>query len=561
MEQLGLQTNQNQHLHIENFIPPEHYNTALYLRFSRDDGQTCDSSSIESQRMLLEKYGRDNGYKVYDVYVDDGYTGLNFDRPGFRRMLRDIEDGKVNLVITKDQSRLGRDYIQTGYYTEIYFADRNVRYIAINDGADTAKPENADFMPFRNIINNMYSKDISRKTKSAKRQRALNGLFINSCAPYGYKKDPNNHNKLIIDGEAAETVREIFRLALEGKGQTVIARMITAKCVLIPSAYKTSQGLKGFSNRCHRPQTADYEYDWSYNTVLTILRNRVYCGDIVNRKSEVTNYKTGKTVAVPKDKRIIVENMHEPIIGRDDFERVQQLITVRYMPPKYREENIFRGLLFCAECGRRMSLSHQTIKTAHNTFQRKPVYRCRTSNRFPSECLHRNYIYYDSLYEQILLAVQRMSALVSAKGEAVKSAITLTAKDDNRDKLLSDKSKLEKRLNALAILIRKLYEDYVTEVLSERNYKEFLSGYQKEQAQLDEHLTAITAELGKTDDYAERFRKLQALAAEYADSTELTAEMLNQLIERIEIKHLERSNGINKQQINIIYRFINTTLN
>jgi len=556
MEQQGFNNN-FQHVDFDNLMPPELYNAALYLRFSRDDGQANDSTSIESQRMMLEKYCKDNGYKVHDTYVDDGYTGLNFDRPAFQRMTQDIEAGKVNLVITKDQSRLGRDYIQTGYYIEMYFTDHNVRYIAVNDGADTAKPENADFMPFRNVFNNMYSKDISRKTKSAKRQRALNGLFINSNAPYGYKKHPDTCNKLVIDGDAAEIVKEIFQLAIEGKGLTAIAKTMTAKGVLIPSAYKTAQGLKGFDRR---NRIATDLYQWGYSTVCGILKDRTYCGDIVNRKSEVVNYKTGKQVTVPKEKRIICENMHEAIISREDYERVQGLISARYMPPKHQQENIFRGLLFCTECGRRMIQSHQTIKTACNTSERKPTYRCNTHYKHPTECLHHNYIYADKLRENISVSVRKVLTLAKGNAAALSSVMEMTGKDDKRDKLTSEKGRIEKRLSTLTVLVRKLYEDYATEILSADNYKEFLTGYQKEQAELKTRLTAIDGELDGSDSYEDKFKKLQAIAAAYADQTDLTAEMLNKLIERIEIQHPVRADGKKTQQINIIYRFIETTL-
>jgi DNA invertase Pin-like site-specific DNA recombinase len=559
MEQQGQKNTTADYFKYENFAPPEFYSTAIYARFSKDDGQSYDSSSIETQKMMLEKYCKDNGYKVYDFYKDDGYTGLNFDRPNFQRMLRDIEDGKINLVITKDQSRLGRDYIQTGYYTEIYFLDHNVRYIAINDGADTAKPENADFMPFRNIINNMYSKDISRKVKSAKRQRAYNGLFINPQAPYGYEKDPNNKNKLIIDEEAAKIVKEIFRLSLEGKGNMQIAKAITAKRVLVPSAYKTLQGLKGFGH-FNKKGKADYDYTWSYTTILNILRDRVYVGDMINRKFEVINYKTKKLVAVPKEKHIVVENTHEPIISREDYERVQQLITARYMPPKHTEQNIFRGLLVCAGCGKRMSLAYRTIKSKGKSIEQRPIFRCKSHYTVPDECSRNNYIYYDDIYNQISASVRNVMNLVKADEATLESARKKADKNANREKLFAEKSKIEKRLGTLSAVMRKLYEDCVTEVLSEGNYQAFIAGYQKEQAVLKEQLTVVNGKLENASGYEESINKLKEYAAAYADQTILTAEMLNKLITRIEIGYPQRSNGKIQQEINIIYRFINTNI-
>jgi len=275
MEQQGYVNNLiNFYSNWENLIDVKQFNAALYMRLSKDDGQSYDSSSIETQRLMLTKYVQDYGFKVYSEYVDDGYTGLNFDRPDFQRMLKDIEAGKVNLVITKDLSRFGRDYIKTGDFIENYFAERNVRYIAVYDGVDTARPDSSDSMPYRNISNNQYARDISRKVKYAKRQRASHGMFINPQAPYGYRKHPENKNKLIIDEEAAEVVKEIFRLALEGKGRYAIAKILTEKGTLIPSARKTAQGLKGFAH-FSKGKKENFNTVWKFGTVGQILFDEV----------------------------------------------------------------------------------------------------------------------------------------------------------------------------------------------------------------------------------------------------------------------------------------------
>ena len=275
------------------------YKAGLYCRLSSDDGLAQDSSSILTQKMMLEKYCKENDLVVSDVYVDDGYSGLNFNRPSFNRLINDIESKKVNLVITKDLSRLGRDYIQTGYYTEVYFASKGVRYIAINDNIDTLK-DNNDIAPFKNILNDMYVKDLSRKVKSAKRERAYKGYFIAAQAPFGYKKDPDNNNKLIIDEEAAEIVREIFRLTLLGKGKIYIAKEYTKRKIITPVAYKLRNGDKRFE-RFKELKGKYFEYKWNYTTILNILKNIVYVGDMENGKYEVQNYKTKKRVKVPQE--------------------------------------------------------------------------------------------------------------------------------------------------------------------------------------------------------------------------------------------------------------------
>ncbi|MDR2090399.1 MAG: recombinase family protein [Clostridiales bacterium] len=559
MEQQGYKNYSNTNIDFANLTDFKDYNAALYLRFSKDDGQTCDSSSIETQKIMLTKYCKDNGYKIYDCYVDDGYTGLNFDRPEFQRLLRDIDNGKINLVITKDLSRLGRDYIQTGHYVEIYFADNNIRYIAVNDNVDTAKPDSSEFMPFKNIFNNMYSRDISKKAKSAKRQRAYNGMFINPQAPYGYKKHPENKNKLIVDGEAAEVVKEIFRLALEDNGRYMIAKILTEKNILIPSAYKTAQGIKGYGHFA-KDKKADFNTTWKFGTVAQILFDRVYAGDMVNRKNEVLNYKTKKLVRMPKEKHIVVRDTHEAIVSREDFDRVHELILGRHRPQIHQTDNVFRGLLFCAACGRRMSLAHQSIKRGGRIIEKRPQYRCKTHyGQNPEACPRNNYIYYDDIYGQISDRVKKVIELLKNDDKAFGTAERKTAEHHNRIKAESEKSKIEKRLNVLLIAVRKLYEDYSTETLDEQNYRLLLAGYQTEQRTLNEKLNAIKGELEKTDDYETRLNKLKNLAIAYSDNASLTAEMLKAMIERIEISTERLDNGI-EHKINIIYRFINSNI-
>ena len=469
----------------------------------------------------------------------------------------DIESGKVNLVITKDLSRLGRDYIQTGYYTEIHFVERGVRYIAINDNVDTIRADN-DIAPFRNILNDMYSKDISRKVRSAMRQRALKGYFISPAAPYGYRKHPGNKNLLTVDPEAAETVKEIFRLALTGHGGRVIVKALTEKRVLIPSAYKTLQGVKGYT-RYNKKGKADYDYKWKYRTVLQILRDSVYVGDIVNRKSETVSYKTGKTVAVPTDKRIVVKDMHEPIVTRDDFARVQELISARHTPRKHNHDNIFHGLLFCSDCGKRLTLFNQHIKVKGGGKVLKSSYRCANHFNNPDECAHYNYIYYEDLYAQMLVRVKKAVERITS-GEVLKAVQERTDNQSGQDRLTSEKDKAEKRLNALSVIMRKLYEDYAAETLDCDNYKTMLAEYQCEQKALKERLTVIDGELGKENDVEGNFLKLKLVAASYAECSELTSEMLKQLIERIEISHPVKADGVTTQNISINYRFIQTNL-
>ncbi|MHB1452996.1 MAG: recombinase family protein [Saccharofermentanales bacterium] len=340
MEQLGI----NQALNCS---------AAIYCRLSKDDEQTGQSISIQTQQMMLEKFCHEQGFPIYDVYADDGYSGLNFIRPEFSRLLTDIDLGKINLVITKDLSRLGRDYIQTGYYTDIYFSRKKVRYIAVNDGVDTSRDDN-DIAPFKNILNDLYAKDLSRKVKSAKRQRAISGLYISAQTPYGYKVNPVNRNQLIVDRETAKIVQEMFHLAMTGHSIVYITRIMTSQKVIIPSVYKTRHGDSRFL-RYSKSVEPNGIYLWCYQTIRAILKDRVYTGDMVNHKTEIASYKTKERQMVPQNQRIVVENTHEAIITREDYASVQEFIRMRHRPRRHYFENIFKDLTFCLECGHHMT--------------------------------------------------------------------------------------------------------------------------------------------------------------------------------------------------------------
>jgi len=339
------------------------YKAGLYCRLSQDDGQAGDSSSIQNQKAMLKDYCKRQGFAIVDFYVDDGYSGVNFNRPDFQRMLNDIEIGKVNLVITKDLSRFGRDYIQTGYYTEMLFPEKGVRYISMNDNVDTLRQDN-DIAPFKNILNDMYSRDLSRRIRSSKRQQALRGDFLSGQTAYGYKLDPANKHKLIVDPEAAEIVKEIFRLAMTGLGAPVITKQLREREIISPGYYKAMNG----DTRFNRYQKSKYQ--WGMSTIRAILRDRVYVGDMVNHKCQALYYKTKKRTVVPKEQRIIVENTHEAIIDRDTFNRVQELVTCRHNTKKHNVDNLFKRIMFCDECGYRLAMAHHNGRVWYNCVNR-----------------------------------------------------------------------------------------------------------------------------------------------------------------------------------------------
>ena len=391
----------------------EHYRAGLYCRLSKDDDQDGESISIGTQRAILIDYCNAHQYEIHKIYVDDGYSGLNFDRPGFQNLLSDVESGAVNLVITKDLSRLGRDYIMTGYYSEVYFPSKGVRYIAIADDFDSLKQDN-DIAPFKNILNYLYARDISRKIRNAKRQRAKQGLFIGSQTPYGYAKDPINRNHLIVDPEAAETVRQIFSLAEQGHGSIAIASTLEARGVLSPATYKSRHGERKFT---HYPSVKNGKpYSWCATTISGILNNPVYTGTLISLKTESVDCKTKQRKAVEKERQIETPNAHEAIISREQFERVHEIRATHRSPANTRRFNLFRGKLFCECCGHPLMISKKQLlnRTAD-------IYLYMHHYNNPEECPKTHRVYHDMLYPYVLQQIQAFAK--GMKRRKINSAI------------------------------------------------------------------------------------------------------------------------------------------
>lgn len=377
------------------------YVVGIYCRLSKDDEQSGESVSIGTQRSILKEYCLQQGYTIYKVYIDDGYSGLNFNRPGFKELLKDVERGAVNMVITKDLSRLGRDYIMTGYYSEIFFQTKGVRYIALADDVDSLKGTN-EIAPFKNILNEMYARDVSKKVKNAKRQRAKQGLFIGSQAPYGYQKDPNNKNQLIIDPEAAEVVSQIFSLALDGLGSVAIASELEKQKIPTPAVYKYQHGDQRFA-RYSSIQNGDY-YSWRSATISQILTNRVYTGELVSLKTETQNCKTKQRSVVPEDHRIVILNAHDAIISGAIFDRVQLIRSQHRCPAKLNRENIFRGKLFCECCGHPLTISKKQLSD-----READIYVCMYHYSRPDMCPKPHQVYHDILYTYVLQQIQYLA--------------------------------------------------------------------------------------------------------------------------------------------------------
>ena len=532
------------------------YKAALYCRLSQDDGLVGDSSSIQTQKMMLEKYANDNGIIIVDYYIDDGYSGTNFDRPDFQRMLNDIEDEKVNMVITKDLSRLGRDYIRTGYYIDFYFKDKDVRYIAINDNVDTLY-DNNDIAPFKNILNDMYAKDTSRKVKTAVRQRLLKGMFIASHPPYGYKRNPYNKNHLIIDEEVVDVVRLIFDLALSNIGIATIAKELNRRGIPIPSVYKASKGYQCYQTLLdsRRAKFNDKDVEtWSTATVGNILRNQMYVGDMVGNKREVKNYRTGKQIVHTKDEYIIIPNTHEPIISREDFEKVQMLVANKHRPSKTNHENEFRGLLKCANCGRTMTMYHKVLASGQVIWR----YRCMGKTIRHGIDPETNIIKYDDIYNIVFKRLKQL--FNSIKNDDDSFIYKLMSKHEvggQEKKLEVEKNKIQRKLDTISKLIKKLYEDYIEGILNIENYQTMVNEYQKEQVELKARLEKIADLINQKTNENDNIKKFKEVANKYLDFKVLTAELVNNLIDHIEIGFPKVVDGIQVREINIFYRFIN----
>lgn len=389
------------------------YCAGLYLRLSKDDEQRGESVSIGTQRAILMDYCVAHQYTICKVYVDDGYSGLNFARPGFQEMLEDVEKGVINLILTKDLSRLGRDYIMTGYYSEIFFQSKGVRYIAIADDFDSLKGTN-DIAPFKNILNDMYARDISKKIKNAKHQRAKQGLFIGGQCPYGYQKSPDGQKQLSVDPEAAEVIRFIFALAAEDYGSVTIAKELRARKIETPAVYKHRRGDTRFDNF---PSVKDGDlYAWREVTINQILTDPVYTGTLVSLKTEVVNYKTKKHIFVPKENRIVTPDAHEAIISPYLFEKVQQIRSKHVCRANNHRFNLFRGKLFCECCGHPLTISRKQLKERDTD-----IYLCMHHFRRPDVCPKTHRVYHDMLYPYVLQQVQTFAR--SMKRRKVNSPI------------------------------------------------------------------------------------------------------------------------------------------
>ena len=520
--------------------------TALYCRLSQDDKQEGDSNSIINQKKILKKYALDRGYTNIQFYIDDGVSGTTFNRAGFQSMIADVETGKVKRVIVKDMSRLGRDYLQVGMYTEIFFPEHDVHFIAVNDGVDSNQEDN-EFTPFRNIINEWYAKDTSKKIRAVKRSKGMAGEHIGSHPPYGYMKNPENKKEWIIDEEAAEVVREIFRLCVGGYGPTRIAHILTERKILCPTYYALEKGGK--------PRTvlpAD-KYTWNGPVVAKILDRMDYLGHTVNFKTHVKSYKVHKTIYNSPDQWKIFEGTHEAIIDKETFEIVQKIRAGKRRPTRMGEMPMFSGLLYCADCGRKLSFHRKADEPAEKHHYLCENYRSNTAN-----CtMHyiRNVVVERIVLENLKEVIQYVS---NYEDEFVRMIMDSDMRQRNRE--LSQKKKrlaeIQKRIGELDTIFQRIYEDNIIGKLSDERFMKMSKGYEDEQHTLQAEADEIQSELQQEEKKSVDVKRFLAIVKKYTDLTELTPEILREFIDKIIVHAPDKSSGRRLQEIEIIYNHI-----
>lgn len=520
------------------------FKAAIYCRLSRDDDNNMESESIINQKRLLAKYVEERGWAIYGYYIDDGFSGTTFNRPDFLRMLSDIENKKIDLVITKDLSRLGRDYIQTGYYLEVYFPQKNIRYIALNDNIDTLGNDN-DIAPFKNILNEMYAKDISKKIRAAFRTKAENGEFIGAVAPFGYKKHPENKNRLIVDETAAKVVKQAFDMVLEGYGLNKIARVFNSEGILNPTMYKRQQGVAYENNL--RLNGTTY---WTDSTIRKMLSNIVYTGVMAQGKQRTKSFKCKKKVSCNENDWIVVKDTHEPIISFETWDAVQKLLSVRKRTMADGETHIFAGLVKCMDCGRFMSLGRKA-----NGYR---YFVCGTYKNYGPHYCSRHGIRYDNLHDIILNDIKYHTELTKYDEDAIIEKL-VSAEYFNRtgveSKLRNEFKVFESRMHEIDLVFRQLYEDRIKGNIPEKRFLQLSQHYEDEQARIKSKQEKILERLNTIETASKDINYWVNTIKRYTYMEELDREILSQLVEKILIGDRKVIDGHTVQEIKIVYRF------
>ena len=531
--------------------------TALYERLSRDDEMQGESNSIVNQKRYLEEYAQAQGFKNIRHFTDDGYSGTNFKRPGFQEMIAAIEAGEIDVVCVKDLSRFGRDYLKVGFYTEIMFPEKGVRFIAINNSVDSANPMENDFTPFLNIMNEWYAKDTSNKIRAIFRSRMQDGKRCSGAIPYGYKRDPEDKNHLLIDEEAAKVVRTIYQMVIDGMGSQAIANQLTADNVLIPSAYlEQSEHGESRNHSYHDPCR------WNCTAVSYILDKQEYMGHTVLGKTICENFKTKKRRKARPDELIIFENTHEPIIDAETWHLVQKLRRrTRRKLANGSYSHRLSGLVYCADCGKR--LSYSSPQSQHRpdgkTYDADSSFRCPTYKSMYGECTM-HYIKSSTLDKLVDEAVRKIARYILRNEQAFLEQVRVLTSADQKQTQSEDKKELvniKKRIAELDNYIKRLYEGNASGKIPDRQFEKLMAQYDSEQQELEERVKEIEASIHEIQQESENGQQFVRLVQKYRDLTEIDQTALNEFIDKVVVHEATGGRTADRsQQIDIYFNFI-----
>ena len=531
--------------------------TALYERLSRDDEMQGESNSIVNQKRYLEEYAQAQGFKNIRHFTDDGYSGTNFKRPGFQKMIAAIEAGEIDVVCVKDLSRFGRDYLKVGFYTEIMFPEKGVRFIAINNSVDSANPTENDFTPFLNIMNEWYAKDTSNKIRTIFRSRMQDGKRCSGAIPYGYRRDPEDKNHLLIDEEAAKVVRRIYQMVIDGMGSQAIANQLTADNVLIPSAYlEQSEHGESRNHSYHDPCR------WNCTAVSYILDKQEYMGHTVLGKTICENFKTKKRRKARPDELIIFENTHEPIIDAETWHLVQKLRRrTRRKLANGSYSHRLSGLVYCADCGKR--LSYSSPQSQHRpdgkTYDADSSFRCPTYKSMYGECTM-HYIKSSTLDKLVDEAVRKIARYVLRNEQAFLEQVRVLTSADQKHTQSEDKKELvniKKRIAELDNYIKRLYEGNASGKIPDRQFEKLMAQYDSEQQELEERVKEIEVIIHEIQQESENGQQFVRLVQKYRDLTEIDQTALNEFIDKVVVHEATGGRTADRsQQIDIYFNFI-----
>ena len=520
--------------------------TALYARLSKDDDLVGDSNSIVHQKEILAKYAKEHGFTNIEFYVDDGFSGTNFNRPDFQRMMADAEEGKISTVIVKDMSRFGRDYIMVGYYTEIYFSNLDIRFIAINDNVDSNIQTENDLTPFKNVFNEWYARDTSKKIRAVFKAKGNSGKHLTTNPPFGYKKDPNDKDKWIIDDEAAATVRRIFQMYVDGYRISEIGHKLTEEKVETPMLYYMNRGIKTNAR-------SEYPEIWDLMSIKYILSQTAYAGHTVNFQTAVKSYKTKKQVNLPRNQWVIFRNTQEAIIDEKTFETVQQMRKVKRARTKYNEPNMFSGLLFCADCGNRLTIQRIAKHRDMDNFT------CATYRKKKKGLCSSHRILVSDLETIVKEDLQKVCEYVFLHEKEFTDEYLSGSKKETEKFQAKTKTELKRlfeRQEEIGRIIRKLYEDNVNGRITDERFDFLAKSYENEGNDLKTKIQELKNALASSVQDEEKLSKFLKVVKTYTEIQELTPEILNSFIEKIYIGETEKYDGRKMQDVEIIYKFV-----